>query len=125
MKIKSFAKINLGLEVVRKRPDGYHDIKTLFQWIDLLDILRFEVVLRPKSGFGRSDPAIPWDETNLIHPGGAAPPGSAAAPPEGPPIRVEKEYPRRPGAGRRKQQRGRDPRRPQPALGAAACAERI
>ncbi len=42
MKIRSFAKINLGLEILGKRPDGYHDIRTLFQSIDLADDLEFE-----------------------------------------------------------------------------------
>lgn len=65
MKIRSFAKLNLGLEVVRKRSDGYHDIKTLFQWISLHDILEFrehptEIRLRG------NDPSVPWDEKNLV-----------------------------------------------------------
>lgn len=33
------AKINLGLEILRKRPDGYHDINTLFAAVDLTDHL--------------------------------------------------------------------------------------
>jgi 4-diphosphocytidyl-2-C-methyl-D-erythritol kinase len=35
------AKINLGLRVVAKRPDGYHDLDTLFQEIDWVDTLEF------------------------------------------------------------------------------------
>src|SRR5690606_24555329 len=31
------AKLNLGLEVLRRRDDGYHDLATIFQAIDLLD----------------------------------------------------------------------------------------
>ena len=61
MKIKSFAKINLGLEVLGKRPDGYHDIRTLFQWVSFWDTLEFS----PRPGEGMelegSDPSIPWD----------------------------------------------------------------
>lgn len=65
MKIKSFAKINLGLEVVRKRLDGYHDIKTLFQWVGLHDVLEFQD--HPAGiRLGGNDPSIPWDESNLI-----------------------------------------------------------
>ncbi|MCP4548857.1 MAG: 4-(cytidine 5'-diphospho)-2-C-methyl-D-erythritol kinase [bacterium] len=37
------AKINLGLEVVRRRRDGYHDIETLFQTIDIQDKLEFTI----------------------------------------------------------------------------------
>lgn len=37
------AKINLGLEILRKRPDGYHDINTVFYRIDLCDTLHFDL----------------------------------------------------------------------------------
>jgi 4-diphosphocytidyl-2-C-methyl-D-erythritol kinase len=37
------AKINLGLRIIRKRPDGYHDIETLFYPIGLSDALEFVV----------------------------------------------------------------------------------
>ncbi len=40
---KAYAKINLGLRVLRKREDGYHDIETIFHRIDLFD----EVILTP------------------------------------------------------------------------------
>ena len=38
---RSYAKINLYLEVVKRRRDGYHNIETLFQTVDLFDELRF------------------------------------------------------------------------------------
>lgn len=66
MKIRSFAKINLGLEVVRKRPDGYHDIRTLFQWISLSDLLEFRTLASSEIRLQGSDPSIPWDESNLV-----------------------------------------------------------
>ena len=37
--MESPAKINLALEVIDKRADGYHNIETIFQEIDLKDIL--------------------------------------------------------------------------------------
>ncbi len=37
------AKINLGLRITRKRPDGYHDIETLFYPVSLSDALEFVV----------------------------------------------------------------------------------
>ena len=40
IKLRSFAKINLGLEITGKRPDGYHTLRTIFQTIDLSDELR-------------------------------------------------------------------------------------
>ncbi len=42
LELKSPAKINLGLFVVRKREDGYHDIETLFQMVGLYDDLIVE-----------------------------------------------------------------------------------
>ncbi|MCE1188881.1 MAG: 4-(cytidine 5'-diphospho)-2-C-methyl-D-erythritol kinase [Ignavibacteria bacterium] len=40
--IKSHAKINLGLHVVRKREDGFHDIETIFYPVGLHDTITFE-----------------------------------------------------------------------------------
>ncbi len=42
MILKSYAKVNLYLEVLGRRKDGYHNIDTLFQTIDLYDTLHFE-----------------------------------------------------------------------------------
>ncbi len=39
MEIKAYAKINLTLEVLGRRPDGYHEMRTVLQTIDLADIL--------------------------------------------------------------------------------------
>ena len=38
-KINSYAKVNVGLKILNKRPDGYHNISTIFQEIDLHDEL--------------------------------------------------------------------------------------
>lgn len=43
MHISSFAKINLGLRVIGKRSDGYHEIETIFQLIDVTDDLDIHV----------------------------------------------------------------------------------
>ncbi|MCF7861825.1 4-hydroxy-3-methylbut-2-enyl diphosphate reductase [Candidatus Woesearchaeota archaeon] len=37
VRLKSYAKLNLALDVIGKRTDGYHDIETIFQTIDLAD----------------------------------------------------------------------------------------
>lgn len=42
MEKKAYAKINLGLDILRKRADGYHDIATVMQRISLHDLLFFE-----------------------------------------------------------------------------------
>ncbi|HKJ69879.1 MAG TPA: 4-(cytidine 5'-diphospho)-2-C-methyl-D-erythritol kinase [bacterium] len=63
--LRSNAKINLGLRIVGRRPDGYHLIDTIFQEIDFSDVLTFS----HKKGTGVElqcdDPALPVDETNL------------------------------------------------------------
>lgn len=64
LRLKSFAKVNLGLEVLGLRDDGYHELRTLFQAIDLHD----DVVLRPRRRgvVVRCDhPLVPTDGTNL------------------------------------------------------------
>jgi len=66
MTVKSFAKINLGLEIVRKRPDGYHDIRTLFQTVSLADELDIEPEPDGALELSGDDPAVAWDGTNLI-----------------------------------------------------------
>lgn len=66
MTIRSFAKINLGLEIVGKRPDGYHDIRTLFQTIALFDELDFGPAPDGVIELSGDDRSIAWDRTNLI-----------------------------------------------------------
>lgn len=66
MKIKSFAKINLGLEIVRKRPDNYHDILALFQTIDLFDDLDIVPADKPGVVLEGDHESVAWDETNLV-----------------------------------------------------------
>jgi len=67
MRLRSCAKINLGLEIVRQRSDGYHDIRTLFQSIDLADQIELEPTADGRIRLQGDEPAVPWDETNLVH----------------------------------------------------------
>lgn len=60
------AKLNLGLSVLGKRPDGYHNLLTIFQAIDLYDRLEFRA---GRSGIELQvigDPSVPKGEENLI-----------------------------------------------------------
>lgn len=66
MTARSFAKINLGLEIVRKRPDGYHDIRTLFQTVTLADEIDFEPAPPGAIELSGDDPSVAWDRTNLV-----------------------------------------------------------
>lgn len=67
MTVKSFAKINLGLEVLGRRTDGYHDIRTLFQSVSFWDTLAFRRLPEPGIRLSGDDLSVPWDESNLIH----------------------------------------------------------
>jgi 4-diphosphocytidyl-2-C-methyl-D-erythritol kinase len=59
------AKVNLSLEVIRRRPDGFHEIETIFQSIDLADRMRIELTDDAKVELTCDVPDIPTDETNL------------------------------------------------------------
>lgn len=67
MIVQAFAKINLGLEVVRRRSDGYHDIRTLFQTVSLADELNFEPAPEGEFLVEGDDPSVAWDGTNLVY----------------------------------------------------------
>jgi 4-diphosphocytidyl-2-C-methyl-D-erythritol kinase len=67
MTVKSFAKINLGLEVVGRREDGYHNIRTLFQTITLADEIDFAPAPGGAVELAGDDPSVAWDRTNLVH----------------------------------------------------------
>lgn len=64
---KAYAKINLGLDVVRRRPDGYHEVKMIMQTVGIYDVLTFEK--REEKGIFLSvdDKNIPCDKRNLIY----------------------------------------------------------
>jgi 4-diphosphocytidyl-2-C-methyl-D-erythritol kinase len=62
--VRSFAKINLGLCIGPNRPDGFHELRTIYHTIALHDIIRVEV----KRGSGIEiicdDPRVPRDSSN-------------------------------------------------------------
>ncbi|HTY37090.1 MAG TPA: 4-(cytidine 5'-diphospho)-2-C-methyl-D-erythritol kinase [Bacteroidota bacterium] len=64
MKVRAYAKINLGLHVLGKRSDGYHSIETVFRLIDLYDELE---VVGNDSGthFTSNRPELSEDRSNL------------------------------------------------------------
>lgn len=65
MTLRAFAKINLSLRVKGMRPDGFHEIQTIFQTIELFDRLTFEAHRGPFTL--RCDaPGVPADRTNLV-----------------------------------------------------------
>lgn len=65
MKKKSFAKINLILDVIEKRKDGYHNIDGIMQLIDLYDVVSVEISDEFKITSNVKN--IPLDENNLVY----------------------------------------------------------
>lgn len=61
--VRSFAKINWMLRILGRRPDGYHDLETIFQTISLHDVLTFSRSDRLE--LACDDPTIPLGEVNL------------------------------------------------------------
>ena len=71
MSVKAPAKINLYLDVLGKRADGYHNIRSVMQTVDLCDNITVELGT-PKRGsqlieISCSEAALPLDATNLAH----------------------------------------------------------
>jgi len=65
--IPSFAKINLGLKIGPARPDGFHELRTIYQTLALHDVVRVEAL--PGSGIEIrcADPRVPRDESNTCY----------------------------------------------------------
>jgi len=61
------AKVNLMLRIVKKRKDGYHEIRTIFQKISLHDTLRFTLREKPGIVIETNDLNLPTGKENLIH----------------------------------------------------------
>jgi 4-diphosphocytidyl-2-C-methyl-D-erythritol kinase len=59
------AKINFFLHVLGRRPDGYHDLETWMQKLDVYDTIELEFYQGKGIEFSCDDPSIPADETNL------------------------------------------------------------
>ena len=69
IKIKCPAKINLTLEIINKREDGFHNIKSIMQMINLYDYLTISIEESDKQEIilSGSSTEIPYDERNLVY----------------------------------------------------------
>ncbi len=65
--IKALAKINLGLDVVRRREDGYHEVKMVMQTIHLFDRLEMKRTVSPGIHIETNLSFLPTNENNLIY----------------------------------------------------------
>ena len=65
--LRSFAKINLGLAIGSRRPDGFHGLRTVYQTIALHDILRVQVVRGTGIEIRCEDARVSWDASNTCY----------------------------------------------------------
>ncbi len=65
--VRSFAKINLGLCIGAKRPDGFHELRTVYQTIALHDVIHVQVVRGSGIEIRCRDPRVPTDESNTCY----------------------------------------------------------
>lgn len=67
MRLRAMAKINLGLDVLRKREDGYHEVRMIMQTIQMYDLLDIRRKKEPGISLSTNLPYIPTDERNLVY----------------------------------------------------------
>ena len=63
--VKSYAKVNLGLKILNKRPDNFHNIQSIFVRIDLYDII--ELIPSKKFSFVCSNKNIPIRNNTIVN----------------------------------------------------------
>ena len=67
LRLPAFAKINLCLHVLGRRPDGYHELRTIFQAISLHDTLELSLTRRPGIALEITGAALPAGRENLVY----------------------------------------------------------
>ena len=67
MRIKAYAKINIALDVVGKREDGYHLLKMIMQTVDLYDVIEIIKISSDDIKLICNKPYVPTDERNLAY----------------------------------------------------------
>ena len=67
LRLKALAKINLGLDVLRRREDGYHEVKMVMQTIRLYDRLILKKTDRPGIQVKTNLYYLPANENNLVY----------------------------------------------------------
>lgn len=67
IQLKAYAKINLGLDVVRRREDGYHEVRMVMQTVQLYDKLTLNVLEEDDIRIKTNVDFLPVDESNLVY----------------------------------------------------------
>lgn len=65
IKLKARAKINLTLDVVGKRANGYHDVEMIMQQIDLYDVVTVHCLEKDEIILTSNEPFLPLDDRNI------------------------------------------------------------
>ena len=95
----AFAKINLTLDVLGKRPDGYHDIQSVMQTISIRDDVEVEVGTAKPWTLSCDKEDVPQDSSNLAWKAAEMFCRAAKRDPEGVAIRITKRIPTQAGLG--------------------------
>ena len=95
----AFAKINLTLDVLDKRPDGYHDIKSIMQTVSLRDDIEIDIDTGKPWNLTCDWDTIPTDETNLAWKAAKVFFDTTGKDPNGLEIRITKRIPIQAGLG--------------------------
>src|ERR1700745_3672736 len=66
LRVRAFAKINLCLHVLGRRPDNYHELRTIFQTISLHDTLDLSLVPKDEIALEVNDAALASGPDNLV-----------------------------------------------------------
>lgn len=67
MRLRAMAKINLGLDVIGKREDGYHEVRMIMQTVKMYDLLEIRKKQTPGISLSTNLPYVPSDERNLVY----------------------------------------------------------
>jgi len=95
----AFAKLNLTLDVLDKRPDGYHDIQSVMQTISIRDDIEIDVGTGKPWCLTCDKEGVPTDETNLAWKAAKLYLDTLGKDPEGLEIRITKRIPMQAGLG--------------------------
>ena len=67
VRLPAFAKVNLCLHILGKRPDNYHELRTIFQAISLHDTLELSLTPKPGIELESTDASLPAGPENLVY----------------------------------------------------------
>ncbi len=65
--VKAYAKINLALDVIKKRPDGYHDVSMIMQTVSLHDTISIKKTKFQSIALRSNLYYLPTDQRNLVY----------------------------------------------------------